>query len=88
MSLCSRFRDLETRTSKTAIVPLISSVIMVLQSNTMSLGKLVIKFPRIPRENLYKFHLLSLGIQGNLITNFPRAMVLLIISLHSNPNQL
>jgi len=56
----------------------ISAVIMVLQSNTLSLGKLEIKFLQIPWGNLLKF---SFAIWGNFITNFPCTMVLLIISI-------
>ena len=49
---------------------------MVLQTNTMTLGKLVIKCPLKPREDLQKS---SLSFRGHLITNFPNVMVLLII---------
>ena len=43
----------------------------------MTLGKLVIKCPRKPREDLWKdFYKSSRGLRGHLITNFPNVMVL------------
>ena len=57
----------------------ISSSIMVLQSNTITLGKLVIKCPPQALGGFVKdFHKSSLGFRGHLITNFPNVMVLLI----------
>ena len=50
-------------------------------SNTMILGKLVMKCPRKPREDLWKsrgtfFYKSSQGLKGHLITNLPNVMLL------------
>ena len=47
----------------------------VIISNTMTLGKLVIKCSRKPKEDLWKYKS-SRGLRGHLITNFPTVMVL------------
>ena len=55
----------------------ISSSIIVLQTNTMTLGKSVIKCPRKPEGvSPRDFHKSSRGLRGHLITNFPNVMVL------------
>ena len=48
----------------------------IIISNTLTLGKLVIKCSRKQREDLWRyFYKSSRGLRGHLITNFPNVMV-------------
>ena len=51
-------------------------IIIIIISNTMTLGTLVFKCPRKLREDLWKdFYKSSRGLRGHLITNFRHVMV-------------